>query len=259
VFFVGKIVAAILAPLNLLCFLMLLASFWTSSFSKEARKRGATLFEFLTFVVVLLTFLPVGSWLLVPLENAYPARFPDKVDGIVMLAGNENPNLTEARGQPVLGTIQRYVLFKNLATRFPEASLVYSGGNPWGSGQGNAFVAKKVFADLGMPTDKIVFEDVSRTTYENASEAARLLQPKPEQNWILITSAYHMPRAIQSFAHAGFNLYAAPVDYRTSGKTGFSLNPDLFGHIAGLSIALHEYAGLLAYRAMGRISTLWPD
>ena len=82
----------------------------------------------------------------------------------------------------------------------------------------DAEVAKEALADVGVPVDRMIFEDKSRNTHENAINAAALVHPKPQEKWLLVTSAFHMPRSIASFRKAGWNVYPAPTDYMTSGK-----------------------------------------
>jgi uncharacterized SAM-binding protein YcdF (DUF218 family) len=101
-------------------------------------------------------------------------------------------------------------------------------------------------------------EQTSRNTYENAVFSADLLHPDPSQKWLLVTSAWHMPRAMGCFRKAGWNVYAAPTGYFTPGDFSLRFHPDFIEQMSRLTIALHEYVGLAAYYMMGRTSALWP-
>ena len=68
-----------------------------------------------------------------------------------------------------------------------------------------------------MTGDRFIFEDASRTTWENAVNSRDLLKPKPGERFLLVTSSFHMPRSMGAFRMAGFEVEAYPVDWRTRG------------------------------------------
>jgi uncharacterized SAM-binding protein YcdF (DUF218 family) len=165
------------------------------------------------------------------------------------------------RGQPTLtGAAERLTEFVSLARHYPEARLVFTGGS------GNLFdqtlketlVARAVFAQLGLDVNRITFEDRSRNTYENAVLTRDLVAPKPEETWLLITSAMHMPRAHGAFVKVGWRILPYPVDYQTSGSYDWRLGFSLASGLGGISDALHEWIGLVAYRAMGWTDGIFP-
>ena len=78
-------------------------------------------------------------------------------------------------------------------------------------------MAVKEFEALGVAHDRITAEEQSRNTIENAVFSRLIAQPKPGEHWLLVTSAFHMPRAIAAFRAAGFPVEAYPVDWRTRG------------------------------------------
>ncbi|TIU18533.1 MAG: YdcF family protein, partial [Mesorhizobium sp.] len=90
-------------------------------------------------------------------------------------------------------------------------------------GEGDAETAPRLFAALGVTADRLILENRSRNTYENAVFTRELVTPKPGETWLLVTSAFHMPRAKALFDKAGFATVPWPVDYRTSGKEGIGL------------------------------------
>ena len=77
-----------------------------------------------------------------------------------------------------------------------------------------AHAAGRLFEALGIARERLVLEDKSRDTFENATLTARLVNPKPGERWLLVTSAWHMPRAMGCFRRAGVAVERWPVDYR---------------------------------------------
>jgi uncharacterized SAM-binding protein YcdF (DUF218 family) len=99
----------------------------------------------------------------------------------------------------------------------------------------------------------------SRNTYENAVFTKALAAPKPGERWLLVTSAYHMPRSVGLFRKAGFAVEPYPVDWRV----GRGADIFAFTNIAGDGLgrtdtAMREWIGLVAYRLTGKTSELLP-
>ena len=111
----------------------------------------------------------------------------------------------------------------------------------------------------GIEPERLEIEYLSRTTYENAHYAALFLKPEPEQRWLLVTSAFHMPRAMGLFREVGFFVEAYPVDWQTTGWADVAAQPvALLRGFDHLDMAAHEWVGLIFDRASGRTSTLFP-
>lgn len=212
-------------------------------------------------VAVVITFLPVGGWGLAWLENRHSYVAPNRVDGIILLGGNEDSELTRLRGQPVLrDAAGRYVEFVRQARAWPKARLVFSGGIgawPPAEGESAAVVAGKAFEALGLNPARVTLEGRSRNTRENALLAKAAAAPEPGETWLLVTSAAHMPRALAAFQAVGWNVRPAPADYRTSGSFVFFDGPDFLGHMAQVHTALRELAGLVYYMARGWVAPPW--
>lgn len=112
--------------------------------------------------------------------------------------------------------------------------------------------AKIYFDSMGVPANRVTYEAASRTTYDNAILSARLPGVDQHQPWLLLTSAYHMPRSLAVFRSAGWNVTPYPVDFRTAKTTSWSAfslerGPEKW------HLALHEIVGYWAYRLTGRI------
>ncbi len=110
-----------------------------------------------------------------------------------------------------------------------------------------------------MPAQRMTFESRSRNTWENAVLTRALIAPKPDETFLLVTSAWHMPRAMGIFRCAGFNVIAYPVDYHTYGDSRDFL-PDRAGlqEMGMLEIAVHEWIGLFAYHLTGKTNAWFP-
>jgi uncharacterized SAM-binding protein YcdF (DUF218 family) len=171
--------------------------------------------------------------------------------------------LTYARGPVALGSSgARATELVALAYKFPEARVAFSGGSAdlLGGGISEADVAEIFFSQLGLPRDRVTFERKSRNTYENATFTRELLQPKPIENWVLVTSAFHMPRAVGAFKRAGFSVTPFPVDYFTFGDRGDYLRYT-FSPIEALQLtdtAVKEWVGLTIYWLTGKTSEFLP-
>lgn len=213
--------------------------------------------------LALLTLL-VQGWMGPPtallhhLESRYPARdtLPDaeRYAGVVVLGGAlELPDLWEAHGQPALnGAAERMTAPLELLQRHAHLQLLFTGGHGQLLGQGlsEAQRAAWFYRTMGVPAQRLLLESASRNTHENAVLSAALPGVDKTRPWLLVTSAWHMPRAMATFEKAGWNVTAYPVDFttaRTVDWTAYALSHGLW------EMALHEYLGLLVYRLSGRL------
>jgi len=210
-------------------------------------------------MLLALTILPLGGLLLQPIENTYPARPQlSEVDGIIVLGGGE-----DARASAYWGQMQfteggdRFAAGLALARRFPEALLLFAGGSGAlrdlaGAEVSEASIAERFFLEQGIDRDRLLLEDRSRNTAENARLSLELAAPAEGETWVLVTSAFHMPRAMRSFEAAGWqSLVAWPVDYRTA-QFSDRIGWDLTRNMQNLQTAIREYVGQVAYRISRR-------
>lgn len=208
--------------------------------------------------------LPVGSWAIFPLEQRFPAFVDDgrPITGIIVLSGALELTRTAARRQfAVNGAAERLFAFMDLARRYPAARLVYSGGNSRIGSRlpPEAWTATEYLKTLGLPGDRLTIETRSRDTWENARETRNLVRPGPGERWLLVTSAWHMPRAVGSFEQAGFPVIPYPVDFQTNGARDLWQPFTVVGQgLERLDLAAREWLGLIGYRLSGRIGTLFP-
>jgi len=259
-FTASKLLWYVAAPTNLIVLLLLAGLVLQVT---RWRRFGRRLVLTLAVVLVAVAVLPVGQWLLRPLENRFPAptELPAQVDGVILLGGATNLALSETRAQPSFNdAAERIFAFVELAQRYPEASLVVSGGS------GRLFpgrlresdVTRDALRQIGFDVSRVIFEEQSRNTFENALYTHEAIKPKTGEVWVLVTSAAHMPRAVGSFRRTGWAVLAYPVDYLTPGRDGLGLRIGLGAGLAELHMASHEWAGLLVYWLLGRSEAPFP-
>jgi uncharacterized SAM-binding protein YcdF (DUF218 family) len=211
-----------------------------------------------------LGFSPIGNALMIPLEQRFPPWDAARgaPDGIIVLGGAISPDVSAARNDPALNeAAERMTAIPELARRYPDARILFSGG----SGaliydEGNeAEFALRLFESLGIPRARILLEDRSRNTVENAVFSKAIAQPKPGERWLLVTSAYHLPRAIGIFRKAEFAVEPYPVDWRTRGVAdALRPFPTMGEGLRRTDIAVREWVGLVAYWLTGQSSELFP-
>jgi uncharacterized SAM-binding protein YcdF (DUF218 family) len=194
---------------------------------------------------------PLGNALILPLEQRFPtfADAGQNITGIIVLGGTFDSEVTNARGQMALNESgERLLALAALAHRYPAARLIYSGG-------GSEFTPDTT----PEAPARIEYERRSLNTFENAVLSRQVANPKPAETWLLVTSAFHMPRSVGVFRKAGFEIVPYPVDFRTAGPQSM-LRP--FGFVGEglrrMDIATKEWIGLAAYRVAGKTDALFP-
>ncbi|MCB2052051.1 MAG: YdcF family protein [Novosphingobium sp.] len=261
-FYLSKIFWFVSAPVNVLMFAFVLGSI---ALALRWLRIGRALVFAATAGYVIIGFLPFHVWLLRPLEDRFsrPDLTGKEIAGIIVLGGAVDPYITATRGvtQLVLGA-PRMTEAVALARRFPKARLVFTGGSAalLGSPYTEASVAEALFKSLGVDGSRLVMESRSRNTYENAIYTRDLIKPRPGETWLLVTSAYHMPRSAGIFRKANFAVVPYPVDYRTRGTTREYWAPlrNVSEGLRYTDIAVREWVGLIAYYMTGKTAALLP-
>ena len=262
-FFASKIFWMIASPINLLLFATLIGVLLC--FGRRARfGRGLALAAVL--ILLAAATLPLGMLLIAPLEDRFPLPPPNlpPPEGIIVLGGAIDDLVSAARGETVFDEGgERLTEAVVLAKRYPQARVVYTGGTASfvpGATSTEAVQARKLMSQMGIAPERVTIEDKSRNTDENARFTAAIVHPQPSQRWIVVTSAFHMPRAMGLFEKAGFHPIAYPVAFRTQGRwpDDLRLRFDPVRNLRTFEIAIHEWIGLAAYWASGRIDHLFP-
>jgi uncharacterized SAM-binding protein YcdF (DUF218 family) len=232
----------------------------TTRFAALGRKLAAV-----TLVLLALAaFSPLGNLLLYPLESRFPPWDPSRgaPDGIIVLGGSIDTDLSAAHHTPVVAhAADRMFAPAELARRYPNARIVFTGGtaNLVSTESREADYSAPILESLGISKERLLLERDSRNTWENAIFTRQLVAPKPGERWLLVTSAFHMPRSIGIFRRAGFEVEAYPVDWRMGGRDElFAFTRIGQDGLGKTDVAVREWIGLLTYRALGRTTELLP-
>jgi uncharacterized SAM-binding protein YcdF (DUF218 family) len=262
VFLIGKALWFLLTPSNSLTLLALCGTV-VSLAARRARK-AAWIALFGIIGLLLCGLSPLGYWLATPLESRFPAPrpLPQEIAGFIVLGGGLRIyDTTHADALSVNDAGDRLIALGDLARRYPAAKIVFSGGagDVFGEEEPEADLVRRYAGTLGVDPARLIVEDRSRTTYENALFTRALVEPGEGEIWLLVTSAWHMPRAVGAFRQAGFKVTAYPVDFRSPGPRfvwrGFE---EVARGLRLADLAAKEWVGLLAYRLMGRTDALLP-
>lgn len=226
-------------------------------------RTGRVLLTGLAVFQVVLAVVPLGQILIAPLENRFPTveKIDGPVDGIIVLGGTVVQSLTLDRGQPALSDgAERLTEFVKLARTYSRARLIFTGGSGSVLRQDlkEADTARQFLQEIGLDTNRVTFEADARNTMENALFSHRLMQPKANERWLLVTSAAHMPRAMGVFRKAGWQPTAYPVDYKTFRHYDWAPGFNLTGGLGTLGDGLYEWLGLAIYRLLGRSDAFFP-
>jgi uncharacterized SAM-binding protein YcdF (DUF218 family) len=212
---------------------------------------------------------PLGNALILPLEDRFPRAnvdAPPPPTGFIVLGGAEDRIVGAARGVPALNeAAEREVEAVMLSRRFPDAKIAFTGGDAAifykSASEASGFAA--LLTSMGVAADRLILEAEARDTYENATFLKAELEKQgllgPGSRWLLITSAYHMPRSMGVFAKAGLAVEPWPVDYRTRGPADLTRPFDKVSEgLRRVDIAAREWVGLVTYRLAGRTEALFP-
>jgi uncharacterized SAM-binding protein YcdF (DUF218 family) len=259
-FWLSKLVWLVISPDSLLLLLILFA--WAMCGFRKDRLARKTL-SVVSISLLVIALAPVNEWLLYPLENRFPANpaLPAKIDGIIVLSGGENAIFAAAWKQPEFGgAAERDLTFLKLARQYPDAKLLFTGGsgNMLVRDYSGADVARTLFEQEGLNIARITFDSKSRNTHESAALSKALVKPAAGENWILITSAFHMPRSLGIFCKIDWPVIPYPVDHNTWRGNLFRIELNLADHLLGVRTAVHEWIGLGAYYATGKTTALLP-
>jgi uncharacterized SAM-binding protein YcdF (DUF218 family) len=259
-FIISKTFLFFTLPSNLLILLAVAGT--VMLFSKHVRAARALLFVSMLAIVVL-GLSPLSRMLFHVLESRFPpwnASGPAPT-GFIILGGAIDPDISADRNAVSLtDAAERLTIVPELARRYPGARIIYTGGNAsLFGGPLEATYAAQLLTSFGIPPRRLELEARSRNTLENAVYTKAMVAPKPGERWVMVTSAFHMPRAMAAFRGVGFEVEAFPVDWQTG--SGDSLLWPFRSFVGGLETTdalAREFLGLLSYRVTGRSHELFP-
>ena len=259
-FILSKSVAFLLLPSNFLIVfgfagVLIMATRW--------KRVGIGMAAAGVILLAALSLLPVGDLLARPLENRFPQwdGHGGPPHGIVVLGGKISSGLSRDYGEPVIVSDgARIVAMLKLARAYPEARIVYSGGDAslFGNQPAEASFVAPLLDSFGVSSNRAMLESQSRNTAENAQFTKELAKPAPGERWLLVTSAQHMPRAVGCFRKVGFPVEAYPVGWRIEKQSDLLEAKTFSERLARLDSAAYEWIGLLVYWITDRTSELLP-
>jgi len=257
-FWASKIIWALISPDSLLLFLFVLGMLLLNT---RRRAWGHRLLIICCTSLAVIAFFPVGEWFIYPLEKRFAVQptLPAHVDGIIVLGGSINGTNSAAWGQIESNeTAERIHAFADLASRYPQAKLVFTGGSGSIRNQDirEANFITTLAATLGIASDRLLIESESRNTWENALYSKQKFGVGRDEHWVLITSAFHMTRSIGAFCAQDWPVIPWPVDHRTERGNLLRIELNLAQHLSLLTISAREWVGLLAYRITGKSTQL---
>lgn len=259
-FVASKLLWGLLSPVNLLVWILLLATLLLWLNYVKAARRLLTLLTLLAFTVMA---YPVSDWLLYPLETRFekPASLPDNIDGIIVLGGAENLKLSLGWQAAQMGEGgERILAAAKLSRDYPDLPIIYTGGSnlvqmPALDEEGQ--VSQTLLSQAGIEASQVLMESRARNTYENFVMIKPML-PDPAGRYLLVTSAFHMPRSVGVARKQGIDAIPYPVDHRSNRPEQRYWDFDLFSHLSVLEVAWHEWIGLSAYFATGKSAAWFP-
>ena len=248
-FVLSKLLSAITQPLFWLSLWWLLALFLLPRF----RRTASSILWTGLLALGLLGFNAAPDALLRSLEGQYKVPTLTQSNpyaGVIVLGGaTGSPGIYKAHGQVPLGeAAERMTLPIGLMRKFPNFELIFSGGEgrlvPTGTTE--AELAKMFYEEQGVDMKRVSLESKARNTRENARQVAAVLGERCKQPWLLVTSAWHMPRSMAEFEATDCNVTAYPVDFRTGEETSWT-EYSMAGSLMAWQTALHEYLGMFVY------------
>lgn len=219
---------------------------------------ATTLLTLFLASIAAIVFLPLDEWLGAPLEDqVMAAALPERVDGIVVLGGAVDWRVSQDRSQLSLNAAgERVVAAAALAQRYPEARLIFTGsfGDVFARDLRTTPQPGTLFYGPHFAGRQISYLGASRSTYEDALLALEEATPQAGETWLLVTSAYHMPRAEGTFRALGWRLLPVPVDYRSTGHPRLQASFEVAGRLADLDRLVREWGAITVYRREGRMA-----
>jgi uncharacterized SAM-binding protein YcdF (DUF218 family) len=217
----------------------------------KKHRRGFLIISGITFLFYLSTISFLSDILILSLENQYKPPATISGDVIIMLGGGatlDTPNiggkghLSGAAANRLLTCIQLYHKLK--------APVVVSAGKVYQTTGIESEIARTILLGIGIPPTKIMVENKSVNTTENARYTKKILDQYHLRRPVLVTSAFHMPRAVKQFRKAGITVIPYPTDYRVNVSAGFEIRKLIPSSEAlnQMSIAIKEYVGLMVVK-----------
>ena len=255
-FYFSRIANLILFNQLLIILIGILISFVLYKYYKKTVAKQFIIFIGIYFFVI--AVLPTGNFMIYSLEMRHdiPTEIPRDISGIIVLSGGENVVKSKKYNQIYSGgSTYRIIESIRLQEQFPETKIIFSGGSgDLFSKNNTSYVAEKFYRNFSKIPNNIIFESKSTNTYENFAFTNNLLDFEKNSKWIVVTSAFHMPRSIKVAKSFNIDPIPYPTDYMTS-ENIFNefLNFNLLKNIHNFQLSMKEYFGFLTYKLVYKI------
>jgi len=255
-FYLSKIVNFFTNPLYILFLIILIQLFIV--FFLESKK---LVFFFSKLFLILFLFFgysPLSNFLLSKIEDyIQTSKYPvQQLTGVIVLGGSLDSGLqSKERNEISLNSsAERLTKALEIYKKNPRVLIIFSGfsNEIIPKGWNESDMAKKFFLDQGVKIDNLIFENQSRTTFENIKYSKDIIA-NYKGTWGLITSANHMPRSFFTFKKQGLILEPINVDYKTGTSRMFWINFDISSGLRDWGIVLHELIGISYYKLTNKI------
>ena len=245
-FMLKKVLIPFLLPPGIFITILIITGAWL--LYKKNWKAGIVTLIFGSFAWAL-SISPVSDTMIKSLESEY--SIPQNIEGdvIILLGGgvfDDSPDLS-GLGAPKDGYLARIVAAVRLQKKL-DIPIIVSGHEGSKYRTTESSIAKRFLIDLGVPAEKIIREGKSRNTFENAKFTQEISSRLGFTNPILVTSAYHLKRAIMSFEKAGLEVLPFPVGFYSWQGKHYRWNAYLPGDFLTASIVIRECLGLVIYK-----------
>jgi len=259
-FILSKLAWGLLSPTNLIILLVILGTVLLIFNSVRAAKWLLIPTAIISFFLLV---YPFSDLVMYPLESRFskPSELPQTIDGIIVLGGGEEIKLSSSWNNAELGKGgDRFVSTAILARQYPNVPVIFSGGSGllrFATTENKENIGQSLLLAVGIDEHRLIIEPNARNTHENFLMTAPLL-PDRQGTYLLVTSAFHMPRAIGIARQNMINVIAYPVDYRSNKPSLRQWDFNLFEHLEVLEPAWREWIGLTVYYGTGKTSEWLP-
>ncbi|SDF31439.1 YdcF family protein [Sporomusa acidovorans] len=237
-----------LLPPGLFIVALTVCCFWLY---KRRLERGLALLIAVTALLYFISIPLVGDWFMRSLESRYQPPATVQGDVIVVLGGGATADTPNVHGQGhLMGSAANRLLTAAQLYHITDAPIIISGGQVFANSGKEAEIARLILLGLGIPDHKIIMEGQSLNTTDNAKFSTKIMDEYGFKNPILVTSAFHMERAVGQFAKYNTAVLPYPTDYQANTRFIFEWHQlwpraDAFYNS---QLAIKEYLGLMAIR-----------
>lgn len=245
-----KFLYSFLLPPGLFIVLLAAAGIWLWMKRNKPPAIGAIAFA---LILYLCSNGVVSDAMTRSLENSYAPPSDLVGDVIVVLGGGATEDTPDIDGEGNLyGSAANRLLAAARLYQKTGLPILFSGGKVFADTGNEAEIAKRQLIGLKVPADRVLVENRSLNTAQNADFTGELLKINHMTKPILVTSAFHMRRSVMDFRRAGISVVPYPVDYKVSRRASYSLNKwsPSSSAMDGISSCLKEYLGILAIKLL---------